>query len=245
MTKIFKWGLKTLTMAKISVIVCTKNEEKNIGKCLQCLIKQTIKPEIIIVDGHSKDKTRKIAERYADKILLDDKKGLGDARNVGWKNASAKIVAYCDTDVRPKSHWCERILKEFESDKKLVAVSGPLVPYDGEKSLKQHFKFWAGDFPLAVNPVFPNIWGANMAFKKFILRKFPFKEKFLEDYDIRNRLLEAGYKIKFSANVSAPASTRRFQTTLDFYETCWQNYIIYSVNKSLTGKSGTGYYSEE
>ncbi len=55
-------------MVKISVVVCTKNEEKYIEGCLKRLVNQIIKPEIIIIDGHSKDNTIKIARKYTRKI---------------------------------------------------------------------------------------------------------------------------------------------------------------------------------
>jgi glycosyltransferase involved in cell wall biosynthesis len=54
----------------ISVIIPSYNEEANIARCLQSLQKQTIprdEYEIIVVDGSSKDHTREIAERYAER----------------------------------------------------------------------------------------------------------------------------------------------------------------------------------
>jgi len=42
----------------VSVIVTTKNEEKNIGACLENLVQQSMPPlEMIVVDNFSEDKT--------------------------------------------------------------------------------------------------------------------------------------------------------------------------------------------
>jgi len=95
----------------ISVVVCAKNEENYIGNCLQCLKKQTLKPEIIVVEGHSTDKTYNIAKKYADKVVRDKKRGIAAARNLGWKTAKGDIVAYCDADSLPPKDWVEKISK--------------------------------------------------------------------------------------------------------------------------------------
>lgn len=50
----------------VSVIIPTLNEEKNIGRCLESIRKQTYpkdKIEIIVVDNDSTDKTREIVRK--------------------------------------------------------------------------------------------------------------------------------------------------------------------------------------
>ena len=52
---------------EISVIVAIRNEEQFIGKCLDSFIDQNLshdRYEIIVVDGMSDDKTRKILSDY-------------------------------------------------------------------------------------------------------------------------------------------------------------------------------------
>ena len=57
-------GVK-LAMALVSVVVTTKNEEKNIGKLLSSIRNQTHKDiEIIVVDNNSTDETVKIAREF-------------------------------------------------------------------------------------------------------------------------------------------------------------------------------------
>ena len=56
---------------KISIIVPTLNEEKNIKDFLDSLEKQTwTNFEIIVVDGGSTDKTINIAESHQTKIIV-------------------------------------------------------------------------------------------------------------------------------------------------------------------------------
>jgi len=56
-----------MTKPKLSVVLATFNEEKNISNCLKSVIQ--IADEIIVVDGSSRDKTRQIAKKYKAKIF--------------------------------------------------------------------------------------------------------------------------------------------------------------------------------
>ena len=47
---------------KLSAVIITFNEEKNIGRCLESL--KDVVDEIVVVDSYSSDRTREIAEAY-------------------------------------------------------------------------------------------------------------------------------------------------------------------------------------
>jgi len=192
----------------ISVIVCAKEEEKYIGNCLKCLKNQTLKPEIIVVDGHSIDKTFSIAKKYADKVVKDNKKGIADARNVGWKVTKNDIIAYCDADCLPPKNWVEKISKLMNDN---ICISGPLYPYDGDRLMKIAYKFWT-DYVTRFYGFLglQYIWGSNMALKKEILKKYPFRTNILEDYDLARRIRKVG-KVKYFKDLLMPVSCRRLK----------------------------------
>lgn len=109
---------------KISVIIPTLNEEKNIGRTLGCLAKQVVKPtEVIVVDGGSSDKTRQIAKRLSAKVYKT-KKGVGWQRNFGGKRASGDLLVFFDADVSPKPDFLERLEQSFAKHK--LGVACPL-----------------------------------------------------------------------------------------------------------------------
>lgn len=56
-------------MGKLSVVIATRNEEENIGKCLESV--KDIADEIIVIDEYSTDKTAEIAKKYGAKIFLE------------------------------------------------------------------------------------------------------------------------------------------------------------------------------
>jgi glycosyltransferase involved in cell wall biosynthesis len=210
-------------MTQLSVVVCTKNEEEMIERCLQGLISQEIRPEIIVVDGHSTDRTRQIAESYADQILLDRGGGISEARNIGWKAARHQIVAFCDADCLPRREWTRNLLGLMKPD--VVGVSGPLSAYDGSLTTRINITIWADWFPRFLARFgYHNIWGANMGFRKNILEKYPFRLRFLEDYDLGQRLRKSGAgRLRFDTSISMPISSRRFKD--GFYQTVLRFYV--------------------
>ena len=57
----------------ISVVIPAFNEGEGIEACLKSVCDQTLprdQYEVIVVDGNSKDNTRDIAAKYADKVFI-------------------------------------------------------------------------------------------------------------------------------------------------------------------------------
>ncbi len=74
----------------ISVIVGIRNEERFIEECIESLLNLDYlrdSYEIIIVDGMSTDKTRELVQKYPVKLLLNERKNVAAARNLGVKNS--------------------------------------------------------------------------------------------------------------------------------------------------------------
>lgn len=108
---------------KISVIIPVKNDENKIGKCLEAVLSQTIQPlEVIVVDGHSSDKTVENASKYPVKIIFEDYGTVGGARQGGVEDARGEYVAFTDSDCAPEKKWLESLLKEFQPG--IVGVGG-------------------------------------------------------------------------------------------------------------------------
>ena len=90
-----------LNNPKFSVIIPVYNEEKDIGKCLDSLKKQSYNNfEIIIVDDGSKDRTVEIVKKFKGvRIIKGKHKGPGFSRNLGVKSAKGKILFFIDADM--------------------------------------------------------------------------------------------------------------------------------------------------
>lgn len=85
----------------VSVVIPTLNEEKNIRAVIRdtsgFLKTRKHDHEIIIVDGHSKDRTVEIAERHGARIIFDDK-GKGSALKKGMRKAKGDVIITMDAD---------------------------------------------------------------------------------------------------------------------------------------------------
>jgi glycosyltransferase involved in cell wall biosynthesis len=84
----------------VSIIVTTKNEEKNIDNCLRSISEQTYdKIEVIVVDNWSTDRTKEISRQYTD-LVLDKGPERSAQRNYGMIDISTGFyVMFVDADM--------------------------------------------------------------------------------------------------------------------------------------------------
>lgn len=106
----------------ISLCIIVKNEEENIEKCL--LSAEKYVDEIVIVDTGSSDNTKKIAQKYTDKIY--DYKWCGDfskARNFSISKSSNDWILVLDADEYITDYSIKNI-NNFISDDKNEKIVG-------------------------------------------------------------------------------------------------------------------------
>jgi glycosyltransferase involved in cell wall biosynthesis len=81
---------------KISVVIPTLNEAATIDQIIKdCL---PYADELLVVDGHSRDTTRDIARRNGVKVILDNKKGKGEALRLSISTVTGDIIVFIDAD---------------------------------------------------------------------------------------------------------------------------------------------------
>lgn len=94
-------------MSRLSVIIITYDEEKNIKECLESI---KWADEIIIVDSNSNDKTIEQASAYTDKIYRTEKQSYAQKRNLGIDKATCEWILWVDADERISTELKEEIL---------------------------------------------------------------------------------------------------------------------------------------
>jgi len=180
-------------MLKISVVLTTKNEEKNIGELLESLSNQEEPYEVLIVDSDSTDKTQEIVKEYSNKKknikLLIHPGTRAESMNYGIQKSTGDAVAFIGGDDIAETHWIREIRKVMQH---ADIVVGKLISKgdDRFKALKNVKLFHKG-----VNISFP---GTNTTYKKEILDKLGGFDSSLfsaEDLDLNYRAVEAGYNI--------------------------------------------------
>lgn len=112
---------------KVSVVVTTKNEEKNIGNCLESINAQTYKNiEIIVVDNNSSDKTKQIAKKYTDRVY-DKGPERSSQRNFGMiKKSTGIYVIFIDADMILAPNLIESCIN-FIDEHKCLALHIPEI----------------------------------------------------------------------------------------------------------------------
>jgi glycosyltransferase involved in cell wall biosynthesis len=89
-----------MTDPLISVVICVYNGERFLGEAIDSVFGQDYRPiELIVVDDGSDDRSAEIATAYPDiKVLSQENKGLGAARNAGIAAATGTFIAFLDAD---------------------------------------------------------------------------------------------------------------------------------------------------
>ena len=115
----------------VSIIIRTKNEERWIVPCLECLYNQSYKKfEIIIVDNCSTDKTIEKAKQFKISKIVKIKNFLpGKAINMGIKKSKGTYNVILSAHAIPtNSLWLEKLVKAIEEDEKFAGVYGRQEP---------------------------------------------------------------------------------------------------------------------
>ena len=197
-------------MDKISVIIPVKNEEEKIAQCLEAVFGQTIKPfEVIVVDGHSRDKTVENVSKFPVRIFYEDYHTRAGACQIGVENAKGEYVAFTDADCISERNWLENLIKEFSGG--IIGVGGGIKNI-GEGLWEKSINLVMGTFLGSANSVqgrffkdkryVNSISGCNSMYHKDDILKiggFDVRLSTAEDTELNSKLLKIG-KLLYTPN---------------------------------------------
>lgn len=105
----------------LSVVLATRNEEKNIGPCLDSV--RGIADEIIVVDEGSVDRTREICKEYGAKVYkVKHESVFHVTKQKALEKANGEWILQLDADERVTPLLAREILEVIRmSDKKILA----------------------------------------------------------------------------------------------------------------------------
>jgi len=127
-------------------VIPTKNEEATLEPVLvKCL---THADEVLLIDGHSTDGTRAIAEKYDVPVHMDRGKGKGDAMKLAITLFTGDIIVYIDAD---GSHDPDDIPK----------MAAPIIRGDADMVIGSRFKGGSDELVGNINQLF-RITGSNI-----------------------------------------------------------------------------------
>lgn len=108
-------------MPKLSVVIITFNEERNIARCLESV--RDVADEIVVVDSHSTDNTREIAESYGAKVVGHPFEGHIRQKNFAISQASYPHQLSLDAD----EALSEQLAREIKAAKENWQYDGYMM----------------------------------------------------------------------------------------------------------------------
>jgi glycosyltransferase involved in cell wall biosynthesis len=106
----------------VSVVVPTRNSARTIAACLASLEAQTHNAlEVIVVDNHSEDATRRVASEY-DCVLVSGGPERSAQRNYGARLASGSYLFFVDSDMVVEPTVTEECVRAAESGATAVII---------------------------------------------------------------------------------------------------------------------------
>ena len=228
---------------KVSIIIPSFNEEQYIGNLLESLKKQTVKDfEVIVVDANSKDKTREIAKKYGAKVIIEKRRGIGLARNVGAKSAKGETLIFLDADVVVPKNFVKKVIKNIKG---ASLVQLPVMPDKGNWFVRQGVKIFnkMNKFLIKYAPKIAVYYGGCFIVKKKVFDQvggFDPKRLLAEDFELATRIIPFS-KPKWIDNITIKVSMRRAE------KWGWVKFLSFHIRSGLSSillKKQVGDYSD-
>jgi len=189
---------------RVSIVIRALNEEKHLGRLLSAVERQSLaKPEVVLVDSGSHDRTLEIARQHKARIVHIEPQDFtfGRSLNLGIRKAGGDVIVLASAHVFPEhDDWLKNLVAPF-ADPQMAMVYGKQRGTDESQfSESQHFRKWYPD-----HSTFEQAHGfannANSAVRKRVWETIPFDEELtgLEDLAWASWAHAEGYKIAYVA----------------------------------------------
>jgi glucosyl-dolichyl phosphate glucuronosyltransferase len=205
----------------ITIAICTWNRASLLDRTLERLgtleIPTGVDVEVIVVNNNCTDHTDDVIARHQTALplrrLFEPQTGLSHARNRAVAEARGDLLLWTDDDVLVERRWLAEYARAAVNWPDAGFFGGTIEPWfelDPPHWLMDNIRLLEGVYAVRImnddiEPLPPNQlpFGANMAFRTEILRRFHFdsrlgvtKDNHLvgEEADLFCRLLEAGYR---------------------------------------------------
>ena len=194
-------------MRDVTVIVPTYRRPDRLRRLIDALTAQTIdgsRWELVVVDDCSDDPAvDAIATSLADFLPCSTRwlrtprnGGPAAARNLGWRETTAPVVAFVDDDVVPDAGWLEAVVAAFDDPTVGVVQGETRVPDGVDVHALPAWSLWR-----QIEGVTPFFEGCNIFYRRAALEQTTgFDEEigfYGEDVALGWQVVEAGWDRRF------------------------------------------------
>jgi GT2 family glycosyltransferase len=236
-------------MKKISVVIPCRNESQYIEECLNavyaCDLPLDYQINVFVVDGMSDDGTRGIVEllklKYQNLFLIDNKMQLTPyAFNLGiYAGKKVDFVQIVGARHILSENYLSSCLKKLDNDNSIWCVGGKIInEYINEtgkvisKAMSTSFGMGLGNFRTLSKSGFTDTVTSPM-YPYWVFQKIGYFDEELvrnQDDDFNYRVLHAGGKIFFNADISLKYYVR------GDYKGLWMQFFQYGYWKVYVNK---------
>lgn len=214
-------------MDEVSVCIVTFNSQHTIAKCLDSVLAQVPRAQIIVLDNHSNDQTIDVVKKYLAKgvDLIESKENLGFAKgnNLAVKKSQAGFLCFLNPDAFFKTKNDLAVMMDsLKANPKFGLIGPQIVLTDGQiqktvrnipnifNAFKEYILKIKGtyDFYLPSNSTpteVESVVGACMVMpRELFMKVLGFDEKYFlyyEDIALCQKLVIAGFKVVYLPQV--------------------------------------------
>lgn len=199
-------------MPEVAIIIPHYNDVTRLMRCLEALMPQvTDDVEVVVADNASTESLEPVQTLWPSvRIVIQDEKGAGPARNAGVAATTAPWLMFLDADCVPAPGWLVRG-REIADE---TAVIGGRVdvfhetppPKSGAEAFETVFAFHMRDY-LERDGYLGS--GNLVTSRKVFETTGGFRPAVSEDKDWSQRAAEAGFRLKFDENFSVAHPSRQ------------------------------------
>lgn len=190
-------------MTSLTVVLISKDQEWNIGRLVESVLKETGQfpdREIVLVDSASSDQTTEIAARYPISVLKlysEQRLTAAAGRYVGYHHTTGDLVLFLDGDMELCSGWLEQATQVLGSQSDAAVVTGVVI--DRPISMQTPFESTAVALPGNYGEIIQVRHGGGAAmYRRSVLSQVGTFNPYLysdEEPELCLRIRNAGYRV--------------------------------------------------
>jgi GT2 family glycosyltransferase len=130
--------MRPVSPPEIAVVIPTTRRETRLAFALDALAEQTLPSgtfEVVVVRGEHPGGRTTPPEGLPVQVIDHQSAGPAELRNIGWRAATAPLIAFTDDDCRPAPDWLERMLAAARGRKDRFFIQGRTAPDPDEAHL--------------------------------------------------------------------------------------------------------------